>query len=101
MHHLLSTAGLVLSGGIGFFTIGVAIVAVRRCDVAAYQRTLLLLLGSLAVFTASHWLVLIWPSHEILLDLLESVSYTGFLGTVYQFAAIHPRISRSVRRDDV
>ena len=99
MDHLLSTAGLVLSGGVGLLTIGVAIYALKQYTVAAYQWVLLLLIINLAMFTTSHWLMLIWPTHPILLDLLEPLAYTGLLVMVYQFASIHPQISHSIRRN--
>lgn len=100
MHYLLSAVGLAVSGGVGLLAIGVTIVCFHQYKATAYWRALLLLTVSLAVFTIAHWLVLIWPSHPAAMDLLEPLAYTGLLLVVYEFAAIHPRISQTIRRDE-
>ena len=98
MHQLLPTIGLVVSGGIGFLSIGVAIFAFKQYR-TTYRRVLLPLTVSLTVFTLAHWFALIWPSHPILTDLLEPLAYTGLLFVVYEFATIHPQISQNTGSD--
>ncbi len=91
----LVTIILVVSGLIGIVAIGLALVAYLRFRHTSYCRLLQPLVCVPILFVLAHGLVLLWPSHPPVVDLLEPLAFTGLGIGVVRLIQLHPRISEA------
>ena len=82
----------VASGIVGAVAVGLSLLAYIRFRHTSYCRMLQPLIAVTIVFTCAHGLLLLWPNHPLVVDLLESLTLTGIAVGVVRLIQLHPRI---------
>lgn len=95
----LVTIALVVSGPVGVVAMGLALLAYLRFRHTSYHRLLQPLVCVPILFMLAHGLVLLWPSHPPVVDLLEPLAFTALGIGVVRLIQLHPRISEAAGDD--
>lgn len=99
--HQISTAVLLASGVVGVVALGLSILAYVRFRHTTYRRMLFPLIAVTLTFTVAHGLVLLWPTHPAVIDLLETLAFTAMIVAVGRLIQLHPRLSDPVEGDNI
>ena len=86
----------VVSGIVGVVAVGLSLLAYLRFRHTSYRRMLQPLIAVTMVFTFAHGLVLLWPNHPLVVDLLEALTITGLAVGVGRLIQLHPRMDEAV-----
>lgn len=95
----LTTIALLGSGVVGIVAVGLSLLAYVQFRHTSYRRMLLPLIALTSMFTLAHGLVLVWPTHPLIVDVLEPLAFTAMIIGVGRLLQLHPRISDVVEGD--
>lgn len=90
---VIDTLVTLFGGLLGGISIWLSWVAYRRLRQTNYRRILLPIVMATTVFTLAHGLLLLWPRHPPIVDLLEPISFTILAVGVVSLSTIHPTLS--------
>lgn len=91
----ITTLAMVISGILGVVAVVLSILAYLRFRHTSYDRLLQPLVAVTILFTVAHGFLLLWPTHPLVVDFLEFLTFTGIAVGVVRLVQLHPRVNQT------